>query len=53
MPLKILSEKQILESEVPIGRFGRPDEVADFAWQLANAPDYLTGQVITLDGGWQ
>lgn len=46
-------EKQILESEVPIGRFGRPDEVADFAWQLANAPDYLTGQVITLDGGWQ
>lgn len=35
---------------VPVGRFGRPDEVADLAVAvLGNG--YLTGQVLLLDGG--
>lgn len=35
---------------VPVGRFGRPDEVADLAVAvLSNG--YLTGQVLLLDGG--
>ena len=35
---------------VPVGRFGRPEEVADLALAvLENA--YLTGQVLLLDGG--
>lgn len=46
-------ERLALEDEIPMGRFGTPEEVADLAWQLATAPAYLTGQVLTIDGGWQ
>lgn len=39
-------------NEIPADRIGRPEEVASLVLQLINAPDYLTGQIITLDGGW-
>ena len=39
-------------SEIPADRLGRPEEVARLALQLAQAPEYLTGQIITMDGGW-
>ncbi len=39
-------------SEIPADRMGTPEEVAALALQLAQAPTYLTGQIITLDGGW-
>lgn len=45
-------ERQALADEVPAGRFGTPEEVAALAIQLAHASEYLTGQIITLDGGW-
>lgn len=45
-------EKVALAAEIPAGRFGQPDEVAALALQLASGNDYLTGQIITLDGGW-
>lgn len=35
---------------VPLGRMGRPDEVAALAVFLAEA-DYITGEVIRIDGG--
>jgi putative flavoprotein involved in K+ transport len=36
----------------PIGRIGRPDEVADaVAWLLSDASSYYTGQSLILDGG--
>lgn len=38
--------------EIPADRIGRPEEVAALCVQLAQAPEYLTGQIITLDGGW-
>ena len=41
-----------LREEIPADRLGRPEEVARPALQLAQAPDYLTGQIITIDGGW-
>lgn len=46
------SERAALEDEIPAGRYGTPQEVAELAWQLAAAPAYLTGQIITMDGGW-
>ena len=46
-------ERAALESEIPMGRFGKPQEVAALAWQLACSPAYLTGQILTIDGGWQ
>lgn len=46
-------ERAALEKEIPMGRYGEPQEVAALAWQLASAPAYLTGQILTIDGGWQ
>ena len=45
-------ERRELEDEIPAGRYGTPEEVAELAFSLAAGHSYLTGQVITLDGGW-
>lgn len=45
-------ERHSLEDEIPAGRFGTPEEVANLAYFLASDCNYLTGQIITLDGGW-
>lgn len=45
-------ERLALMDEIPAGRFGTADEVAALALQLAEGNDYLTGQVIVLDGGF-
>lgn len=45
-------EKQALAEEIALMRFGTPDEVADTALYLASDnASFLTGQIITLDGG--
>ena len=38
--------------EIPADRIGKPEEVARLCHMLAQAPEYLTGQIITIDGGW-
>lgn len=45
-------ERTALEEEIPAGRFGTPEEVAKLVFSLATDHNYLTGQIITLDGGW-
>lgn len=45
-------ERQDLINEIPAGRFGTPEEVASLVYSLAEQHNYLTGQIITLDGGW-
>ena len=45
-------ERASLEEEIPAGRFGTPEEVAELTYSLASNHNYLTGQVITLDGVW-
>ncbi len=45
-------ERRSLEDEIPAGRFGAPEEIAQFTLSLAGAPGYLTGQVIGMDGGY-
>lgn len=45
-------EKQTLAEEIPAGRFGTCEEAAQMIWQLLEAPDYLTGQVIRMDGAY-
>ena len=45
-------ERQTLEYDIPAGRFGSPEEVAQMIWNMANAPSYMTGQVIGIDGGY-
>lgn len=41
-----------LIAEIPADRMGTPEDVAKMVVSLISAPSYLTGQVITLDGGW-
>lgn len=48
----VLSDKikEAMIAQIPMKRFGAPEEVADVAVFLAKQ-EYLTGQVITVDGG--
>lgn len=38
--------------EIPAGRLCSPAEVAELVINILHSPVYLTGQVITMDGGW-
>lgn len=38
--------------EIPADRLGTPEEAARLILSLALSPDYLTGQIVTMDGGW-
>lgn len=40
-----------LRQEMPFRRFGTPEEVAESVWHLAKA-EYITGQILTVDGGF-
>ena len=39
-----------LEKAVPLGRPGKPEEVAEAVAFLANS-DYITGEILRVDGG--
>ncbi|MBQ4068354.1 MAG: 3-oxoacyl-ACP reductase FabG [Lachnospiraceae bacterium] len=45
-------DKQNLEAEIPTGRMGTPDEIANIIYDIANSGEYMTGQIITVDGGF-
>lgn len=41
----------LADEAIPLGRLGRPDEIADSVLYLARA-EYVTGQVLGVDGGF-
>nr|WP_297704375.1 SDR family NAD(P)-dependent oxidoreductase [uncultured Butyrivibrio sp.] len=41
-----------LRNEIPMDRLGSAEEVAQLVLKLSDAPEYMTGQIITIDGGW-
>lgn len=44
-------EKEDLSREIPLGRMGKPEEIASCVkWLIEN--EYITGQVIPVNGGW-
>lgn len=45
-------ERKALTDEIPCGRMGQPKEVAELVLSLCKTNSYLTGQIITIDGGW-
>ena len=45
-------EMNQLRQEIPADRLGSVREAAQMISQIIHAPAYLTGQIITMDGGW-
>jgi 2-dehydro-3-deoxy-D-gluconate 5-dehydrogenase len=44
---------QWMLSRIPLGRFGTPQDIGNAALFLASpASDYITGEVLFIDGGW-
>jgi 3-oxoacyl-[acyl-carrier protein] reductase len=49
MPAKI---KQMMEDRVPMGRLGKPEEIAaTYAWLASSEASYINGAVIEVSGG--
>lgn len=46
-------EKELLREEIPLGRLGLPEEVANAtSFLLSDQSSYITGQVLGVNGGW-
>ena len=46
------SVKEQIRAQIPVGRIGEPEEIADaVAFLVGEGASYLTGQTITVDGG--
>jgi 3-oxoacyl-[acyl-carrier protein] reductase len=46
----MMKDQQNLVSRIPLGRFGKPDEVAQAVMMLVDN-DYMTGQTVAMSGG--
>ncbi len=47
------SALKAMEKSIPMGRVGRPEEIADAVlWLCSDAASYVTGQSISVDGGF-
>lgn len=46
------SVKEAATAQIPLGRFGKPEDIANMAAYLASEKaSYITGQIISVDGG--
>lgn len=46
-------DKQLIMEEIPMGRLGQPMEIAESVlFLLSDKSSYMTGQVMSLNGGW-
>lgn len=47
------SELNMLEEEIPLGRLGKPGEIAGVvSFLLSEDSSYMTGQILGVNGGW-
>ena len=49
-----LSDEELADviADIPADRIGKPQEIASVILSLASSTNYLTGQIINVDGGW-
>lgn len=45
-------EMEALREEIPADRIGSAAEAAQMIRQILHSPDYFTGQIVAMDGGW-
>ncbi|MBW8640690.1 SDR family oxidoreductase [Hoeflea sp. WL0058] len=46
-------DSNAIRKRIPMGDFGRPEDVADAAWFLASpSASYVNGGILYVDGGW-
>ena len=46
------AELDALKEEIPLSRLGTPDDVADAVMCFADGLDYVTGEVLRVNGGF-
>lgn len=45
-------DRALIVNDIPADRMGTATEAAEVVMMLLNAPSYLTGQIVTMDGGY-
>lgn len=45
-------DRAALTEEIPMARMGTSREAGEFLYGLSQLPEYMTGQIVTMDGGW-
>lgn len=45
-------DRNVLNDEIPASRMGTVKEAGEIIANIIRQPEYLTGQIITMDGGW-
>ncbi len=45
-------DKASLAEDIPMGKFCSPEDIAKVVLDIINAPSYMTGQIIGVDGGF-
>ena len=46
-------EKAMIVDEIPLNRYGSPEEVAHLtSFVMSGKADYMTGQIVRINGGW-
>lgn len=47
-------EREEMARQIPLGRPGKPDEIADvLTWLVTESPSYVTGALIPVAGAWE
>lgn len=50
--MRVMGDAHAMDSSVPMGRIGQPDEVANaVVWLMSDQASYVTGAVLSVDGG--
>ena len=46
-------ERQVIEQDIPLNKIGKPQDVANLvSFLISGNGDYITGQVLRVNGGW-